>query len=49
MKKSRINSKLQILDEWSNLFENKHYILAKIENNLLLIEIILNWKDIPKP
>ena len=46
--KERINSKLQILDEWSDLFKNKHYILAEIKDNLLLIQIELNWKEIPE-
>jgi len=46
--KERINSKLQILDEWSDLFKNKHYILADIEGNFILISIILDWKEIPE-
>lgn len=47
--KERINSKLQILDEWSDLFKNKHYVLFEIEGNIILSEIILNWKEIPEP
>jgi len=44
----RINSKLQIIDEWTDLFKNKHYILFEIEGNVILTEIVLNWKEIPE-
>ena len=47
--KERINSKLQIIDEWSNLFENRHYVLFEIEGNIILSEIELDWKEIPEP
>ena len=46
--KPRINSELQIIDEWSDLFKNKHYILAEIKDNFILIEIELNWNEIPE-
>lgn len=46
--KERINSKLQIIEEWTDLFKNKHYILLEIEGNIILTEIILNWKEIPE-
>jgi len=47
--KKRINSKLQILDEWTDLFKNRHYVLFEIEDNVILSEIELNWKEIPEP
>lgn len=47
--KDRINSKLQIIFEWTNLFENKHYVLFEIEGNMVLSQILLDWKEIPEP
>ena len=46
--KERINSMLQILDEWTDLFKNRHYVLFEIEGNIILSEIILNWKELPE-
>ena len=49
MKKPRINSELKIIDEWTDLFKNKHYLLVEIKDNFILIEVELNWKEIPEP
>lgn len=46
--KDRINSKLQLIDEWTNLFTNRHYVLFEIEGNIILSEIILDWKEMPE-
>ena len=41
---SRINSKVSIIDEWSDFYKGKHYMLIEIENTLYLVELIPNWK-----
>ncbi|GAH89319.1 unnamed protein product [marine sediment metagenome] len=46
--KDRINSQLQIIFEYTNLFKNRHYILFEIEGNIILSEIEMNWKEIPE-
>ena len=43
-KKPRVNMNIKVIDEWTDLFKNKHYILWDIEDNFILTEIELNWK-----
>ena len=42
---SKKNKNIQIITEWTDFHTNKHYMLLEIEDNLILEEIEMNWRE----
>ena len=47
-KNPKVHKVVKIIDEWTDFYTNKHYLLLEIEGIIILNTIELNWgnKDV---